>query len=567
MFMAAMSSERKEIAVIGGGLGGCLTALMLARLKDEAGNPRYHITLIEAQNTLLNGASAIASRLHLGGEYPRDSQTANDCLTGAVIWKLLMPDTIYTPAPAMKFLISKDSQREGENGSSRENGITLKEYSDAYEKIRQKYKKLFGDIKRAFGWDRNKTEKALFGSPEENKFFRPLARKEYSDYANIEGGFQSQEIGLNVPKYLAMLEIELETQKQKGNIEILTGHRVKKTGIRGKKGHFKVHCQNGTVIEADQVVQAAWSGGPEITPQLGQEGDRGNKVVVYKRGMLLVDLPEGWKTSPAFVMMGKYGGMLSTFNDKIAVCYLPVDGAAYRGEVELTNSEPSLPSNWNDLSASEKNYWAQDYFKRLKERFPILEKATNPRVVVQDTLNFQQRLSQRRHDQVHELMDEDAIKSPFIPLPLRGTIGIGLQQLQNQQMVHWHRPFLIEPRQGLFTLYPTKATYGVYAALQAAHMVEVRRLHPDDSRFTEPLEDTLQMILSKEGREKYSLKNMKEPSEEYYKKKFFPQHPELDPKMLLNTWPDKVAENTRGSWGDRMLERRQAPSNPSLPST
>jgi glycine/D-amino acid oxidase-like deaminating enzyme len=142
-------APREEIAVIGAGLGGCLTALMLAK------NPRYHVTLIEAQDTLLNGASAIASRLHLGGEYPLDPQTAQDCLMGAVIWKLLMPnhgederqENILTPTPPMKFLVAKKTEEFGRKNAGEERTLTLDKYVSSYEKIRLAYRDIFERVK------------------------------------------------------------------------------------------------------------------------------------------------------------------------------------------------------------------------------------------------------------------------------------------------------------------------------------------------------------------------------------------------------------------------------------
>ena len=57
-----------------------------------AKNPKYHITLIEAQPHLLNGASCIASRLHLGGEYPLDTDTASVFTVTVVMLDALQPD-------------------------------------------------------------------------------------------------------------------------------------------------------------------------------------------------------------------------------------------------------------------------------------------------------------------------------------------------------------------------------------------------------------------------------------------------------------------------------------------
>ncbi len=63
----------KIIAVIGGGIFGCTTALAL----DSAG---YEIILLERQlDIVMSASSNNTNRIHQGFHYPRDLQTAKDC--------------------------------------------------------------------------------------------------------------------------------------------------------------------------------------------------------------------------------------------------------------------------------------------------------------------------------------------------------------------------------------------------------------------------------------------------------------------------------------------------------
>jgi len=64
-----------EIAVIGGGVFGAMTALRLA----ETG---HAVRLFERRLALMQGASHNANRLHLGFHYPRDAETARQCAVG-----------------------------------------------------------------------------------------------------------------------------------------------------------------------------------------------------------------------------------------------------------------------------------------------------------------------------------------------------------------------------------------------------------------------------------------------------------------------------------------------------
>jgi hypothetical protein len=550
-------SHKEQIAVIGGGLGGCLTALMLAK------EGKYHVTIIE-KDKLFNGTPLLASRLHLGGEYPLDSQTASDCLRGGIMWKMLMPKKIYTPTPPMKFLLGEKTQQNGVNYPTDEKTLTLEKYRISFEAIRREYEeKNFHRIQKAFGWNDARAEKELFGSPAEGTFYRefsPTKNKEEFEqvvelFSNpdrgkrkpdqkmqIAGGFQSQELGLNIPKYLAMLQAELEKQERDGNITILTGQKVCKNGIEGALGNFSIQTSDGEKLkdgkghdlQFDQVIQAAWQGGPEISPHVKQGiKGRDNGMMVHKRAMLLVRLPEGWKTPPAFVMLGSDGGMLSPYNNKIAVCYLPTARAAYVRSQLLTQKNSKLPDDWNHVPDLEDR--KKDYFNDLKERFPVLEGAMPLRLVMRDTISFDEALEQRRNPMVIETIG---------PTSMSMSTQLGMQ-LQMEQSEKSSLP--VEFKKGLFDLCPTKATYAVDVALQAAYMVGMRSQHPE-AELIPPPEDPLSIILSEEKRKHYSLADIKAPTPQFMVR-FLREHPELEPDIIKDTWPEKqvdlLTEKTR----------------------
>jgi len=65
-----------DIAVIGGGVFGVMTAIRLAEMGQA-------VTLFERLPGLMQGASVNANRLHIGFHYPRDVETARQCLRGS----------------------------------------------------------------------------------------------------------------------------------------------------------------------------------------------------------------------------------------------------------------------------------------------------------------------------------------------------------------------------------------------------------------------------------------------------------------------------------------------------
>lgn len=563
--MPQKKQEKGTIAVIGGGLGGSLTAIMLAK-------QGYNVKLIEAQDSILNGASRIAARLHLGGEYPKDEHTRMDCLESAIIWKLLMPPSIYTAVNKMKFLLTKTTHALGLGSPPEtENALTTSQYLDAYEGVRTKYAVTLGVLKKTF----SDIEQKLFGPADKGVFFRTLSPDEYAGYTNIESGFQSQEHGLDPVRYLAMIQYEIERLSAKetegeflltdrwkcdpdkrhsweGRIEVLTNHKVlpavdkdgkkiRKGGIKGKLDNFTIYCEhNGapTTVKADQVVNAAWSGGPAIVPELNRSGDPERQVQVHRRAMMVVDLPKGFKADPAFVMLGASGGMVSPFNDKCALVYLPLAETAYIKSQKLRAKNPNLPEGWNDTPDLKQR--TQDYFEKALVRFPFLQGASNPRLLIDDTLTFgppdkkqdsMHALSKRRQEKVEEVLAN----------PTRGG-GDGLTTRQEQKRYakmlaeqKMDEP-LYEVKKGLFALYPTKATYGVNAALQTALMVDERSRLPDK----EELVPKNILTMTSNELEKFSLEKMRMPKLQQFWQRFFKEHPDLRANMMSGKMPEAV---------------------------
>ena len=64
-----------RVAIIGGGIFGAATA---AKLTEDG----FSICLFERLPGLMQGTTSVANRLHRGFHYPRDEQTARQCIRG-----------------------------------------------------------------------------------------------------------------------------------------------------------------------------------------------------------------------------------------------------------------------------------------------------------------------------------------------------------------------------------------------------------------------------------------------------------------------------------------------------
>lgn len=81
-------SDRRRVAIVGGGFFGCLAALRLS----QAG---FHVTVFEKQTGLMLGASYInQNRLHMGYHYPRSDETARDSCLHQVDFQSLFPEAV-----------------------------------------------------------------------------------------------------------------------------------------------------------------------------------------------------------------------------------------------------------------------------------------------------------------------------------------------------------------------------------------------------------------------------------------------------------------------------------------
>lgn len=161
--------ERPEINemvhVLGTGIAGCVTAWFLT----EAG---YKVTLIEQHEKPFSGTSINALGIHLGGRYPRDQETARECLDSGIRMRQLMSFAFSNNK--LRFLVADDSPV-----------VDYPAYLKFYTEHREYYRSLPPD-------------KQLFGDPD--AFFRILGRDELKAFSNIAGGIETQEACFNMDR-------------------------------------------------------------------------------------------------------------------------------------------------------------------------------------------------------------------------------------------------------------------------------------------------------------------------------------------------------------------------------
>lgn len=97
-----------SVAVIGGGIFGCMTALELAR-------NGFDVTIFERQKNIMAGASKNnQNRLHRGFHYPRDIKTAKQCINGFKLFVDEFPESIRDKTTNVYYIASSGSKTTAE---------------------------------------------------------------------------------------------------------------------------------------------------------------------------------------------------------------------------------------------------------------------------------------------------------------------------------------------------------------------------------------------------------------------------------------------------------------------
>lgn len=214
--MAAPRGEKQRVAVIGAGIFGAMIALNLhAR--------GYRVSLIERSGTILGGASHNnQNRLHLGFHYPRDMETAQQCVRGFDRFIDEFPDCIYGAFPNAYFIAAHGSLTSPES------------YLDFCHRLGQ--------------------------------HFEPFDQTAFPvEVCNVVQGIMCEEVIYDC----GLLRSTLSVRFQKAGLDLRLDTEVKK--IQYLNDNYLLQCEHHAFEPFDAVVNATYADINRLTAQLGHK--------------------------------------------------------------------------------------------------------------------------------------------------------------------------------------------------------------------------------------------------------------------------------------------------------
>lgn len=323
-----------RIIILGGGIGGVMSALRLAEKF-----PDVEIMLVEKQPVLLAGASdKTPGRAGLGFHYvhPKSAimyleetiafyrhfhKGCPDLLLGANL-------PVDHPIRNGRYFIVKNSE------------FPVRKILETYEEIALAYAKLV----------EKDPENKVFGEPE--NFYRVLKPKEYlNDVVGglVEVGIETHEHLLNWPRLKAFL---LEQIVRHENIKVFTGHAVKDIAYSYKDYRYIIDI-DGQLEPADFVINATWEWVDYFNSRIGHYRAPGEVRTNRAKIIIKVELPLALKDKHSmFFCMGPHC-MFSNMGDGFGMM-------TYAPETNAQNSTDLIPS--------------EDYLAYIKGMIPTEKK-------------------------------------------------------------------------------------------------------------------------------------------------------------------------------------------------
>ena len=204
----------QRVAVVGGGIFGCLVSIELA-------GRGFTVNLYERNCDIMSGASLNnQNRLHLGYHYPRDDNTAIQCIKGFEEFKRLFPSCILEGFKNNYYISSRDSK------------VSLKRYIQFCERV------------------------GLPVSPVSDDF--PVSVR------NVEGGISTDEVVYDS----LLLAAEIRILLRRANVTVLCDHDISKVN-KGRTGCYSLTVGDRKVGEFDKVINCTYANYNKFNKDLG----------------------------------------------------------------------------------------------------------------------------------------------------------------------------------------------------------------------------------------------------------------------------------------------------------
>lgn len=372
----------EKIVIIGGGIAGCLSAILAARCG-------YKVTLLEERNNILSGASGVAALLHSSGcEYPNDEsgKTGHDCVHGGIAAKLCFPSSIYTqtgdPVGRVNFLVAQGAVNEGL--------LSLDSLLNHTRRMKEEYSRKFFEVMAGKKWSIEKTANELSGTPEDFAF--QLIEQQFEATRGISGGISAIGNGINMPIFSALIESAL----RQSEVEIIT--KFNASSVNQYLHGYKVRNENDKLdIFGDQIIVAC-SYRNSLIAQTGNLKPI-EPESVYLNAACYVRTNKKSPRDIFFTLIEKYGGMYAplkypTSDDPngLAMIYHPSKFGCHFEQVSVKETllravDDSWTSDITSYDESLNLQLGEDIRAKLIPIYPFLKDVEIESVILKPTVN------------------------------------------------------------------------------------------------------------------------------------------------------------------------------------
>lgn len=342
----SLQDERASIAVIGGGIAGCTTALRLAKIG-------YKVSIFESAPQLLSSSSdATPCRLGVGFHYMDEATALLTLRTNIALIRYLIETT--------GFDFSVRNYQDGKLSVKRiyyvvmeDSVVPASETKALFEKIRQEYAKMISD----------EPQNAVFGPAED--FYRDVSKEEVKDLINLErvvAIYDTCESLFNWPLLKSYLAGSLHNE---GDIDIYK--QVKVTAIR-QKSHLKMEVESyDKKWEFDYIINASWYSTDILNKTLGPIIRKSNTINRVKC-MATINIPEKLYNKSFLFAYGPFCALSTRYHEGKHMGYLTYE--------KVTNLM-QIPGN-QELTEEQERYITGNLEEEEKESLGnrILEGAT-----------------------------------------------------------------------------------------------------------------------------------------------------------------------------------------------